>query len=160
MGMNREAGASQSGGEISPGVVEGGFQNHVTFCFQRPDGIYLVPFAFEGGVGRGRGDFQKAWAGSPSRDGGEIDGRIRIHLNAEIQGVRLVDLSGKQGGTEEGNSHITWTGRQGIRQLHGFGEKSGSHQEREQSELSEKTKKGKGIRIFHGRIVMVAFWVM
>jgi hypothetical protein len=75
-------------------------------------------------------------------------------------GVRVSDLSREQGGTEEGNSHIASTGRQGIRQLDGFGKKSGIQQEREQSELSEKTKKGKGISIFHGRIVIVAFWVM
>jgi hypothetical protein len=160
MGMNRKAGTGESRREISPGVVGGGFQHHETFLFQRPDGVHLVPFAFEGGVGRGKGNFQKAWARAPFGDGGEIDGRIRIHLYAEIRGVRLVDLPGKQGGTEERNSHITWTGRQGIRQLYGFGKKSGSHQEREQPEFSEKTKERKEFRIFHGRIVMVAFWVM
>jgi hypothetical protein len=121
MGMNRKAGASQSGGEIGPGVVGGGFQHHKTFFFQRPDRVHLVPFALERAVGRRRGNFQKARAGAPSRDSGEIDGRIRIDLHAEVGGVRLVDLSRKQGGTKEGNSHITSTGRQGIRQLHGFG---------------------------------------
>ena len=57
MGMNRKAGTGQTRGEISPGVVGGGFQHHETFFFQRPDGIHLVPFSFEGGVGRGRGNF-------------------------------------------------------------------------------------------------------
>jgi hypothetical protein len=160
MRMNGEAGASQSGRKIGPGVVGRGLQHHEAFFCQRAHGIYLISFSLKGGVCRGGGNFQKARGGAPSRDRGEINGRIRIYLHAEIGGVRLVDLPGKQRGTEEGNSHIIRAGEQGIRQLYGFGKKPGSQQKEKQSELSEEMKEETRIRIFHGRIVMVVFWVM